>query len=235
MKRLRAFLPLLLLLLIGLWLFGSGALDDLKPSQLLAHQDQLRQTLDKHPWSSRLAYIGLLTLAVATGLPGNMMIIMAGGFAFGILIGTLCSSAGLVLGSLILFFASRYAFGHGQRQAPSAVARLKHGFTRHPITYTLFLRLVPVLPFGVITVSLAWLGCPLWLFLSASWLGGSLTALLENAMGAGIGHALSEEQGPGLAGYLHAEVLWPLLAIAALALLPLLLRRWQARRKHPQR
>ncbi|TAL90586.1 MAG: TVP38/TMEM64 family protein [Rhodanobacter sp.] len=231
MSRWRAALPLLLLLLAGIVLFASGSLDALTPRQLVAHQAELHAQIALHPWFSRLAYVGLLTLGVATGIPGTIVIILAGGFAFGVVDATLTSSVGLILGALILYLASRYAFGPGSRQPPPLVARLHHGFERHPVSYTLFLRFVPVLPFGAVTVALAWLRCPLWLFLGASWLGGTISLLFETSIGAGLGDAMSQSDKFGIGLLLHREVLLPLGAIALLALLPLLIERMTRHRR----
>lgn len=234
MSRLRASLPLILLLLAGVVLYASGSLDNLTPQHLVAHQAQLRAQIAAHPWLNRLAFIGLLTLTTATGIPGTIVVILAGGFAFGVVNGTLCSSIGLTLGSLILYLASRYAFGAGGRRAPKVAARLHQGFERHPVSYTLFLRFVPVVPFGAVTVSLAWLRCPPWLFVGATWLGGTVTLVFENLIGAGLGNAMSESSTFGFGLFMHRQVLLPLGALALLALLPLLIerltRRWRARR-----
>lgn len=231
MSRWRATLPLVLLVLAGVVLFASGSLDQLTPHRLLANQASLHAQIDDHPWLSRLAFTGLLTLTVATGIPGTIVVILAGGFAFGVVDATLYSSLGLTLGSLILFLASRYAFGPGSRQPPAIVARLHHGFERHPVSYTLFLRFIPVVPFGAVTVALAWLRCPLWLFLGASWLGGTVSLIFETSIGAGLGDAMSQSDSLGLGLFLHREVLLPLGAIALLALLPLLIERMTRRRR----
>ena len=233
MKRLRAALPLILLLLAGIVLFASGALDRLSPQHLVAHQHELHAHIAEHPWLSRLAYIGLLTLAMSTGIPGTVVIILAGGFAFGVVDGTLCSSAGLTLGSLILYLASRYAFGAGTRPPPPFAARLHHGFERHPVSYTLFLRFVPVMPFGAVTVGLAWLRCPLWLFLGASWLGGTVSLLFECSIGAGLGEALGRDSTLDVGLFLHPAVLLPMGALALLALLPLAIERLTRRWRQP--
>ena len=234
MSRLRAALPLLLLVIAGVVLFASGALNRLNPEQLVAHQAEMHAQIAANPWLSRLAYIGLLTLAMATGIPGTVIIIFAGGFAFGVVEGTLWSSIGLTLGSLILFLASRYAFGAGSRHPPALVAKLHHGFERHPVSYTLFLRFVPVAPFGLITVCLAWLRCPLWLFVGATWLGGTVALIFETSIGAGLGRALKESDRIGLGLFMHREVLLPLGAIALLALVPLLIGHFTRRRRQPQ-
>jgi uncharacterized membrane protein YdjX (TVP38/TMEM64 family) len=231
LNRWRAALPLFLLVLAGIVLFASGSLDQLTPHQLVEHQAELHTQIMEHPWLSRLAYVGLLTLTVATGIPGTIVVILAGGYAFGVVDATLSSSIGLTLGSLILYLASRYAFGPGSRQPPAIVARLHHGFERHPVSYTLFLRFVPVVPFGAVTVALAWLRCSLWLFLGASWLGGTITLIFETSIGAGLGDAMSQSDSFGLGLFMHREVLLPLGAIALLALLPLLIERITRRRR----
>jgi uncharacterized membrane protein YdjX (TVP38/TMEM64 family) len=235
LSRLRAALPLILLLLAGIVLFASGSLDELSPQRLLAHQSELHAQIDAHPWLSRMAYLGLLTLTVSTGIPGTIVVILAGGFAFGVFDATVYSSAGLMLGSLILYLASRYAFGAGSRQPPAIVARLHHGFERHPVSYTLFLRFVPIMPFGAVTVALAWLRCPLWLFLGASWLGGTITLIFETSIGAGLGDAMSQSDSFGFALLMHREVLLPLGAIALLALLPLVIERVVRRHRQLRR
>lgn len=234
MSRLRAALPLLLLVIAGVVLFASGALDRLNPEQLVAHQAEMHAQITANPWIARAAYIGLLTLAMATGIPGTVIIIFAGGFAFGVPQGTAYSSVGLTLGSLILYLASRYAFGSGSRHPPALVERLHYGFERHPVSYTLFLRFVPVAPFGLITVCLAWLRCPLWLFIGATWLGGTVALVFETSIGAGLGQALTQTDRIGLGLFMHREVLLPLAAIALLALLPLLIGHFTRHRRQPQ-
>jgi hypothetical protein len=82
-----------------------------------------------------------------------------------------------------------------------------------------------MVPFGLVTVCLAWLRCRLWLFLGATWLGGTTMLVFETSIGAGLGKALSEGDRVGLSLLMHGDVLWPLGAIALLALLPLLVER----------
>jgi uncharacterized membrane protein YdjX (TVP38/TMEM64 family) len=229
LNRLRAALPLLLLIAAGVVLVASGVFDRIHPEQLVAHQQEFHQHIKENPWLSRLVYIGLLTLATCTGIPVTIVLILAGGFAFGVVEGTTYSSIGLTLGSLILFLASRYAFGAGSKHPPAIADKLHHGFERHPVVYTLFLRLVPVAPFGLITVALAWLRCPLWLFLGASWIGGTIMLAFETSIGAGLGHALSNGQQFGLNLIFEPSVIAPLGVLALLSLVPLALERLKSR------
>ncbi|GLQ50390.1 TVP38/TMEM64 family protein [Dyella flava] len=229
MKRLRAALPLLLLIAAGIVLLASGLFDRIHPEQLVAHQQEFHTRINEDPWLSRLVYIGLLILATCTGIPVTIVLILAGGFAFGVVEGTIYSSIGLTLGSLVLFLASRYAFGAGSKHPPAIADKLHHGFERHPVVYTLFLRLVPVAPFGLITVALAWLRCSLWLFLGATWFGGTIMLGFETSIGAGLGKALSHGQQIGLGLMFDPGVLAPLGVLALLSLVPLVLERLKSR------
>jgi uncharacterized membrane protein YdjX (TVP38/TMEM64 family) len=103
------------------------------------------------------------------------------------------------------------------------------------VSYTLFLRFVPVVPFGAVTVALAWLRCPLWLFLGASWLGGTVSLIFETSIGAGLGDAMSQSDSFGVGLFMHREILLPLGAIALLALLPLLIGRLTRRHRQSGR
>lgn len=222
-----------MLLAAGVALYASGMLDRFNPQNLVAHQRELHTHIATHPWLSRLIFIGILTLGMCTGLPGVLLIILAGGFAFGVADGTLCSSVALTLGSLILYLASRHAFAAGTRTPPAFVAKLHAGFERHPVSYTLFLRFVPVMPFGGVTIALAWLRTPLWLFLGATWLGGTTSLIFETSVGAGLGEVLAHDQRVGLNLFLHPQVLLPMGALAVLALLPLAIQRigqWRGQR-----
>ncbi|WP_183423244.1 VTT domain-containing protein [Luteibacter sp. Sphag1AF] len=229
MSRWRAALPLILLILAGVVLLYSGALDRFHPARLVADEASMRASVASHPWMSGLTYIGLLTLAVSTGIPGTVVIIFAGGLVFGVAQGTMLSSVALTLGSLLLFLASRYAFGSGSKTPPPLVEKLRHGFSNHPVSYTLALRFIPVMPFGAVTLALAWLRCPLWLFIGATWLGGTVSLIFETSVGAGLGEALGSGQnvGPGL--LLEPHLLLPLCALAVLALLPLTINAVRAR------
>ena len=128
MKRLRAFLPLLVLIAIGVALFFGGALDRFDPHHIVQEEADLRASIVAHPLLAGLVQVGLMTLAIATGIPGAVVIVLAGGMLFGIVEGTLLSAAGTTLGALILFFASRSAFASGSGKAPAMVERLRAGY-----------------------------------------------------------------------------------------------------------
>lgn len=226
MKRLRSLLPLIVLVGFGIALFASGVLDRFRPETLAQEQAQIRAWILHHPVLAPLIHVVVLTLAISTGIPGALVIILTGGMLFGLVLGSVLSTVGLTLGALVLFFASRVAFsGTTGGNAPMLVQRLRDGYLAHPVSYTLFLRLVPFFPFGGITVALAWLRCPVWLFTFATAAGGGVMTVIETAIGAGIAKTLAEHGKVDLSILTEPRVIVPVLGLAALALAPILLQR----------
>lgn len=224
MKRLRAFLPLIVLIAIGVALIASGALDRFQPAQLGAEQDHLRALIAEYPVLSALVQIVVVMLGISTGIPGIIVLIFAGGMLFGIVPGTVLSAIGTTLGAMILFLASRSAFAHGSGGGvPLLVEKLRSGYHAFPFSYTMFLRLVPFFPFGGVTVALAWLRCPLWLFVTATAIGGTVMIAFETALGAGLAETIAREGTLSLDLFAHKRVILPMLGLAVLALVPIVL------------
>jgi uncharacterized membrane protein YdjX (TVP38/TMEM64 family) len=150
---------------------------------------------------------------------------------FGVWIGTALSTTGVTLGAVVLFLASRHAFGdHRHAQAPGLVQRLRGGYHAHPVSYTIFLRLVPFFPFGAVTVALAWLRCPMWLYVSATAFGGLVMTGIETALGAGLAQTIGEKKAVSLDILTQPTVLLPILGMGLLALVPVLVAKVRARR-----
>ncbi|MGF6494446.1 putative membrane protein YdjX (TVP38/TMEM64 family) [Luteibacter sp. 621] len=226
----RAALPLVLLLALGIGLVASGALEHLDASQRVHGEGSLRAFVAVHPIASRAAFTAALAAAIATGVPGTIVLVLAGGLLFGTVEATLFGSVALVAGSLALYAASRHAFAAGSRKPPAFAMRLRERYARHPVRHTFALRFVPVVPLGAMTVALAWLGCPPGLFIAATWLGGTVSIAVESAIGAGLADTLG--QGPVTAATLaNARLLVPLAVFVLIAALPPAVKAWQDRRR----
>ncbi|HSS06740.1 MAG TPA: VTT domain-containing protein [Rhodanobacteraceae bacterium] len=223
MKRLRAFLPLLILIAIGVALLASGALDRFAPARLGAEQERLRVLVQEYPVLTALTQIAIVMLGISTGIPGVIVLIFAGGMLFGVIEGTILSAIGTTLGATILFLASRSAFAHGSGSVPPLVEKLRSGYHAFPFSYSMFLRLVPFFPFGGVTVALAWLRAPLWLFLTATAIGGTVMIAFETALGAGLAETIAREGAVSVGIFAHKRVLLPMLGMAVLALAPVVL------------
>lgn len=228
MSRLRAFIPLVILIAIGVAVGASGMLEQLSPHHIMAEQANWAREITAHPVLTYVVYVAVLTISIATALPGPLFIIIAGGMLFGMGPAIGLSLIGEVLGSLMLFYAARHAFGAGKRPPPKFVERVRQGYQANPISYTLFLRLVPLFPFGGITVALAWLRCPVWLFTLATALGGVIMLVFETAIGAGLAQSIAEGQGLTPSLITEPHIWLPLVGLGLLALAPVVVKRFRS-------
>jgi uncharacterized membrane protein YdjX (TVP38/TMEM64 family) len=228
MSRLRAFAPVLLLVALGIAVAASGVLQQLAPNRIMAEQASWMYAIAAHPALAYVIYILVLTLTIATAMPGPLFVIIAGGMLFGMGRAIGLSLIGEILGSLLLFYAARHAFGGGKRPPPKFVERVRQGYQANPISYTLFLRFVPLFPFGGVTIALAWLRCPVWLFTAATALGGAIMLVFETAIGAGVGRSIAQGKGISPNMILEPHIWLPLVGLGLLALVPVLLQRLRA-------
>src|SRR5215831_12924524 len=84
MKRLKNFLPILVLIALGIALLASGVLNRFRPSNLAQEQAHLQELIALHPVLAAGAFIIAVTLAISTGVPGVVVLILAGGMLFGV-------------------------------------------------------------------------------------------------------------------------------------------------------
>lgn len=231
MKRFRSFLPLIVLFGIGIALLSSGVLERFRPQHLALEQASLQAQIIAHPVLASLAQIGMVTLVIAIGIPGlGALMIMTGGMLFGVAWGIPLNISGVTLGGVLLFLAGRHAFGdHTHANPPGLVTRLRGGYSAHPFSYTFFLRLVPFFPFGGVTVALAWLRCPLWLFVTATAIGGAAMTAVETFLGGGLAKNIGEQQEINLSLLHDPAVLLPLAGLGLLALIPIVVNRLRTR------
>ncbi|MGH8191524.1 MAG: TVP38/TMEM64 family protein [Rhodanobacteraceae bacterium] len=235
MSRLRAFVPLLILIAIGVAVGASGMLEHLNPNNIMAEQARWSSEIAARPALAYFVYVVVLSLSIATAMPGPLFIIIAGGMLFGMGPAIGLSLVGEVVGSLLLFFAARHAFGTGHRPPPKFVERIRQGYQNNPLSYTLFVRFVPLFPFGGISVALAWLRCPVWLFTFATALGGLINLVFETAIGAGLSQSIAEGKGISPDLILQPHIWLPLVGLGLLALVPVLVKRLRSNNSNGSR
>jgi uncharacterized membrane protein YdjX (TVP38/TMEM64 family) len=186
----------------------------------LAHRHQtMTLWAAEHPWFAALGLMVAIALIISTGLPGGVVLVVAGGIILGALKGALLAATGDTMGALVLYFAAKRFFMGGDAKPPALVRRIRSGFEQSPASFAFFIRLVPVFPFGATSVALAWLGCRLRLFIAASWFGVLPSSFIYAAIGAGFADALERKQAISLDIVFEPRFLLPLLGLAGLALL----------------
>lgn len=178
-----------------------------------------------------LLFVTGYALAVAASLPVASVLSIGAGFLFGTVIGAICVVSGATLGATALFLAARTALGDSLRQRAGRLgARLIDELSRNAFSYLLVLRLVPLFPFWLVNLVPAAAGVPLGTYMLATFLGVMPASVVFVSVGSGVGAVFDRGGTPDLSSIFSAQILLPLLGLAALALIPVIYRHWKARR-----
>lgn len=219
----KRFWPFILIALGAILFLSSGVWKQLHIDKLSEHYHLFEYWSVMHPTTARLLLIAAIVLLVVLGMPGSVALVIVGGMFFGTLQGALYSTLADGISGSLLFVAARRAM-NGNGPSTNMVSRLRLGFAGNPISYSLFLRLVPIFPYAAVSVALAWLGSSYRMFVLTSMLGVFPVLLVYSALGAGLSDSLAQQISFNASLLKQPEFLAPLIVLAILALLPILLR-----------
>ena len=251
-----AFIVLLLaaLVLFEVFASGLGPLKDLLSFKAIGlHYAALKQLVGEHFWLAGVLFVlgyGLLGLFL---LPGSAILVVLSGLLFGALVGIPLASIGSGLAASLAFVTAKFVLGRAvSRVNHPAIEKLKAGFQRHALSYMMFLRLTPGLPFAVINAAPALLGVRFSTFLIGTVVGLLPSRIALSTAGAGLGKAIAIEnakynqcvaQQPAnadtcaydihVSSLLTVETIAAFFALALVALTPAILdygSRWRRRR-----
>jgi len=232
---LKRWLPLLVIFLVLALIFGTGLQKYLSFESLKTHRNVLLEWTNTHFLWSSLIFVAVYTIAVAVSIPGATFLTLAGGFLFGPVFGSILVVISATMGATLLYFAVKTSLGDWLAQkATGWISRMREGFQENAFSYLLFLRLVPVFPFWVINIVPAFLGVSAATFVVATFFGIMSGSVVYVLVGNGLSHIFATNQTPNLSIIFDASVLYPLLALAALSLLPVIYQKFFKKRKGPQ-
>jgi uncharacterized membrane protein YdjX (TVP38/TMEM64 family) len=227
----RRYGPLALIAVLLIIAVASGATRHLSLHDLRLRRAALETLVHAHPAISLCAYVGLYALLVGLSLPAALVMTLAGGMLFGGWVGGRAAAVGCTAGATIAFLACRTALGDTlNRRAGPATARIVEGVRRDAFSYILMLRLIPVTPYWLANLALGLVDIPLATFVTASLLGILPASLIYAHLGSGLNRLFAEGLRPDLHVILQPSVLGPLIALALLALVPVVARRWRTPR-----
>ncbi len=230
----RRFLPLAILL-AGLGAFFALGLDRYVTLDTLRDNRQTLTGWVAENWVLAaviyvIAYIGM----VAFSLPGGLVATLTGGFLFGTLFGGLLTIVGATIGATAIFLAAKTALGDALRaKAGPGLRRIEQGFGENAFSYMLVLRLVPLFPFFLVNLAPAFLGVPLRTYVIATFFGIMPATFVFASLGNGLGAVFDAGREPDLGLIMEPQIIGPILALALLALVPVIYRRFSAKNRLP--
>lgn len=134
-------------------------------------ENLMSYTIDHYPLML-LGAIGIYTLSTALSLPIASLLSLAIGFLFGLWIGVSIILFSATLGATLVFLAARYVCGEAvQRRIGGRIQKFLSEFHKNDFHYLLFLRLVPLFPFWLINLAMAFTPIRLKTYVAATFLG----------------------------------------------------------------
>jgi uncharacterized membrane protein YdjX (TVP38/TMEM64 family) len=171
-----------------------------------------------------LAYIAIVSFS----LPGATAATLTGGFLFGVFPGAMFNIIAATIGAVLIFLAVRAGFGRSMAAKIDAsdgrVKRMTQAIRANEFPVLFSLRLMPVLPFFVMNVIPALIGVRISVFAATTFLGIMPGGIIYTWVGAGLGDVFARDETPDLGIIFEPHILGPLLGLAALSLLPTILK-----------
>lgn len=198
-----------------------------------ANQMRLREIVAAAPYISAGVFILAYILVVVFSLPGAIWMTLTGGLLFGTWIGGGLTIIGATLGAAGLFLAARYLIGDfirastasSESKTGQALRKFEQAFNRDAASYLLVLRLLPIFPFFIVNLGAALVGARFSIFFITTFFGIMPGTFVFASIGNGIASVLEAGAEPDLSIITKPEIMLPLLALAALVLLPVIWRK----------
>jgi len=190
-----------------------------------------REALNGWVAARPLLAVGVFVLvyaaAVAISFPGASILTIFGGFLFGLWPGVPAIVIAATLGATVIFLVARTALGDIlQKRASGFVKRMEAGFREDELSYMFLLRIIPVFPFWAINIAAGLIGVKLKNFLIGTLFGIIPGSFVYASIGNAAGAAFDAGEDVSLTGVLtQPAILLPIIGLAALAALPILLKR----------
>ncbi|MGE0425077.1 MAG: TVP38/TMEM64 family protein [Reyranellaceae bacterium] len=223
-------LPLMLVVLAMAVFLASGGSRYITIATISDNARWLRHTAESWGAAAPLLFIavnaGLLMLLV---VPAWFCTTIAG-LLFGLWLGAACAIVGTTLGASAVFLAARAGLGGLADGAGPRAAAVVAGFRGNGLSYLVFLRLVPLFPFTLVNVAAALARIPLQTFVFATLIGTIPSILIYASFGEMLMDLAKQGGLPNTSLLQQPRFLFPLLGLAALALVPILVARWRRRR-----
>jgi len=200
--------------------------DYLQFQTIVENRDALVAWRDSNMILAALAYVAIYIGAVAFSVPGAIWLTLAGGFMFGTALAAGLTVFAATAGATAIFLAARTSLGAALRaRAGPWLARVEAEIGQGEVSFLLVMRLIPAIPFFVANLAPAFVNIRPWTYVWTTFVGIAPATVVISSVGAGLGEVLDRGGEPNIDVIFEPQVLLPLLGLAALAALPVVLRK----------
>lgn len=223
----KRMLPLLAIVVVAAIAFLAFR-DYLSWNALVENRNDLLAFREANYFLMSAVFVAAYVIIVAFSLPGATIATLAGGFLFGLFPGVLYNVCSATAGAMIIFLAARMGLGEylsGKIDSGSrAVKKMRDGLRENEVSVLFLLRLVPAVPFFAANLIPALVGVRFRNFAFTTFLGIMPGTAVYTWVGTGLGEVLAEGGTPNFGIIWQWNILGPILALCALAALPILIK-----------
>ena len=197
---------------------------------LKENRAEISEFRDKNLTLSIVIFWVFYVILVVFSLPGAAVASVSGGFLFGLGAGLLINITAASTGAALLFLLVRYGIksfkcNKSNTLNSNFVMQIKNALVTNQISIMLTLRLVAVVPFFLANILPALVGVRLFNFIWTTIIGIIPGGIVFTWIGVGVGEVFDRNEYPNFELLFSPVILSPILGLAALLLLPMIMRR----------
>ena len=207
----------------AMWLLDIDA--QLNMEAFRTHHSNLAAWVEAEHTRAAIAYVAFYVTLVLFLIPGPFFATLVGGVLFGPLAGTFLTVLGATCGAVLVFVITKTVAGGfmekwvGKRAQPFVA-----GFRRNELNYMFVLRLIPLFPFSLITISAATLGVKFRNFFLATVFGIVPSAYIITLAGASLTDFVNTAEDLSLSNIFTPQAIAALTGLVFLVTIPILYR-----------
>jgi uncharacterized membrane protein YdjX (TVP38/TMEM64 family) len=195
---------------------------------LAMHLSRLHMLALTHVTLAVILYVLVYATLAAFCIPVGPAMSATGGALFGVWGGTICAVAGATGGAVVLFFLARSAVGRALlHRRMDRMAVVQQRLARDGFLAILALRIAPIVPSWLTILAAAFAGMRWRPFAAATALGLVPATAVFAGIGQGLGGVMASGAAADIGTLMQPGILVPLLALSALASLPIVVRAWR--------
>jgi len=214
------------IIIISIFIGGFLAFFTLEGDQYLdfqfikANREKLLIFTKDHYLISLLVSILIYTISTALSLPVASILSLIIGFLFGLWVGLAIILFSATLGATLVFLATRYVVAEVvYRRFGERTQRILSEFKKNDFNYLLFLRLVPLFPFWLINLTMAFTPIKVHTYILATFIGIIPGVFVFTNLGQILGQIDSPNQ------LLSSKTLFAFSLLGLFALVPIVVKK----------
>jgi uncharacterized membrane protein YdjX (TVP38/TMEM64 family) len=213
----------------GVAVVGAGVLAGLAGGGIAAGAMRALNTsaawVDANPALAAAVFIASSAAVRLSPISAGAMMTVTGGYVFGTVAGAVLAAAGAATAAALVFVVGRPLLaGIVRRRLGHRLAAIEREVAAGAFNYLLALRILPVIPAWLVNLLPLAFPIPVRTVVLATFLGLLPISLIFASLGAGLAVMGATPEPISTSAFLRWELVLPLGALAALALLPVALR-----------